>query len=157
MNPTNPTPPSPDDDLKKVIARIESFNDALAAFRAEIPKPGISKSALETFRIEITAETRREIAEALSRRDIEQASKDSPTNAARKAWDWPAFIAIGVAVMAGVAVTVTWFHYRERVSQLEQQVAASQNELREISEWQAIMVRDWQRILKTHSTQGRRP
>ena len=157
MNPTNPPPPSPDDDLKKVIARIESFNDALAAFRAEIPKPGISKSDLETFHIEITAETRREISEGLSRRDMEQASTDSPTNPARKAWGWPAFIAIGVAVMAGVAVTVTWFHYRERVSQLEQQVAASQNELREISEWQAIMVRDWQRILKTHSTQGRRP
>lgn len=157
MNPTNPTPPSPNDDLKKVIARIESYNDALTALRAEIPKPGVTKNDLEKLQAEIIAEARREISERFAHQKAEQAEAGSRTNSAHNAWNWRTVTAIVVATLASVGVAVTWFHYRGRVSQLEQQVVASQNELKEISEWRAIMVRDWQRILQTRSTQGRRP
>lgn len=157
MNPQNPPPPSPGDDLKKAIARIESYNDVLAAFRAELPKSIATKPDLKALHTEITEETDRAISARFARVKSQPGNAAPVAHAAPQNRSWIPVLAIVVAVLGICGTAGVGLYYHTRVSQLEARVAASERKLQEISDWQAVMVRDWQRVLQAPPMQGRRP
>ena len=158
MNPTNPTPPNPDDDLKKVIARIESYNDILAAYCDANPKSNPASVNHDEVRRNIMAGLRSDVDAMLNAKFIrwKETEAAAMVRQIRTLWKiFSLFTIIATICFIGAGVW-GWKLWQDR-AKLAQQIELTRRELSEVSDRQAILLRDWQRILKTHSTQGRRP